>query len=128
MQLRVVVLFLSLFEPITRLLLSQFIDSLSAVFEPKTGLAFEENSRSFCEPSEASVAQPGRASRCQRECRGFESLRSLHLSHGAVSFHCRPGPLARVHRRLGKNRHRIEARYCQTSDGKADSRRGLLSG
>jgi release factor H-coupled RctB family protein len=28
---------------------------------------------------EASVAQPGRASRCQRECRGFESLRSLHL-------------------------------------------------
>src|SRR3954470_18331012 len=29
---------------------------------------------------EASVAQPGRASRCQRECRGFESLRSLHLS------------------------------------------------
>jgi hypothetical protein len=28
---------------------------------------------------EASVAQPGRASRCQRECRGFESLRSLHF-------------------------------------------------
>ena len=28
---------------------------------------------------EASVAQPGRASRCQRECRGFESLRSLQF-------------------------------------------------
>src|ERR1043166_1952606 len=29
--------------------------------------------------SEASVAQPGRASPCQGECRGFESLRSLQL-------------------------------------------------
>ncbi len=28
---------------------------------------------------EASVAQSGRASRCQRECRGFKSLRSLHF-------------------------------------------------
>jgi hypothetical protein len=30
-------------------------------------------------PTEASVAQSGRASRCQRECRGFKSLRSLHF-------------------------------------------------
>ena len=29
--------------------------------------------------TEASVAQSGRASRCQRECRGFKSLRSLHF-------------------------------------------------
>src|SRR6266576_3617803 len=36
--------------------------------------------------SEASVAQPGRASRCQRECRGFESLRSLHFPP-CVVFH-----------------------------------------
>ena len=28
--------------------------------------------------TEASVAQSGIASRCQRECRGFKSLRSLH--------------------------------------------------
>ena len=36
--------------------------------------------RCFCKlVLEASVAQPGRASRCQRECRGFESLRSLHF-------------------------------------------------
>ncbi len=27
----------------------------------------------------ASVAQPGRASPCQGECRGFESLRSLQF-------------------------------------------------
>ena len=32
---------------------------------------------------EASVAQSGRASRCQRECRGFESLHSLQLKAGA---------------------------------------------
>src|SRR5712675_1960446 len=29
--------------------------------------------------TEASVAQSGRPSRCQRECRGFKSLRSLHF-------------------------------------------------
>jgi hypothetical protein len=36
--------------------------------------------------SEASVAQPGRASRCQRECRGFESLRSLQLTSHRARF------------------------------------------
>ena len=34
----------------------------------------------FASFSEASVAQSGRASPCQGECRGFESLRSLHRS------------------------------------------------
>ncbi len=32
-----------------------------------------------CCSTDASVAQSGRASRCQRECRGFKSLRSLHF-------------------------------------------------
>jgi hypothetical protein len=46
----------------------------------QSGLAFPRESLTLSTPvSEASVAQPGRASRCQRECRGFESLRSLHF-------------------------------------------------
>ena len=36
-------------------------------------------SLNFAALLEASVAQPGRASPCQGECRGFESLRSLHF-------------------------------------------------
>src|SRR6266496_6346391 len=41
----------------------------------KTALAFQWHSCSLLPLSlDASVAQPGRASRCQRECRGFESL------------------------------------------------------
>src|SRR5258708_31517005 len=49
----------------------------------KLDLAFPLRFRSFVPTFlEASVAQPGRASRCQRECRGFESLRSLHLFLG----------------------------------------------
>ena len=62
----------------------------------KTELAFRP---CFCSLPmqflEASVAQPGRASRCQRECRGFESLRSLHfftdtspLNTGFFGFLC----------------------------------------
>src|SRR5437868_10520452 len=49
----------------------------------QTFLAFRQDLRIFARLiSEASVAQPGRASRCQRECRGFESLRSLHFFSG----------------------------------------------
>src|SRR5262249_36185447 len=36
---------------------------------------------------EASVAQPGRASPCQGECRGFESLRSLHILSQRLTDH-----------------------------------------
>ncbi len=48
----------------------------------KRGLAIEGSLISFAAATatDASVAQPGRASRCQRECRGFESLRSLQFS------------------------------------------------
>ena len=64
---------------------SQFGFAFSApwlvfVFSPKV-LAFHGSLATFVEPlTEASVAQSGRASRCQRECRGFESLRSLQFS------------------------------------------------
>ena len=42
----------------------------------------------------ASVAQSGRASPCQGECRGFESLRSLHFSAPMATLGscCRPLP------------------------------------
>jgi hypothetical protein len=46
---------------------------------PQTGLAIGPRCRNLGACSEASVAQSGRASRCQRECRGFESLRSLQF-------------------------------------------------
>jgi hypothetical protein len=45
----------------------------------KQGLHFGRIPVIFASFLDASVAQPGRASRCQRECRGFESLRSLQL-------------------------------------------------
>ena len=35
--------------------------------------------------TEASVAQSGRASPCQGECRGFESLRSLHFLYQGLT-------------------------------------------
>src|SRR5690348_15233494 len=69
-----------LLYPRSELKLLFFADDGQLECYRKTELAFQWNSRSFFELLDASVAQPGRASRCQRECRGFESLRSLHFS------------------------------------------------
>src|ERR1043166_466031 len=52
---------------------------------PEKLLAICSPFASLSEPAfEASVAQSGRASPCQAECRGVESLRSLHLLYQSL--------------------------------------------